>query len=129
MQRSRAERIIVYSSVRCRQVFCKPENAALRKQKSIRAVVRRHRLTVSVFSEDQLVQILQYPLREGIFQSKHGARSAFPELFPSPIVQEGVDRVTESFVPDRADSIMEEQKTWLRKQVNSDNAPLVGADF
>lgn len=129
MQRSRAERIIVYSSVRCRQIFCKPENAALRKQKSIRAVVRRHRLTVSVFSEDQLVQNLQYLLREGIFQSKHEARSAFPELFPSPIAQEGVDRVIESFVPDRADSIMEEQKTWLREQVNSDNAPLVGADF
>lgn len=112
----------VYSSLRCRQIFCKPENAALRKQKSIKAVIRRHRLTVSVFSEDQLVQILQHLLKEGIFESKHEARSVFPELFPPPIVQEAVETVTGSSMPDRTDSIMEEQRTWLRKQVNSDNA-------
>ncbi|KAG8670728.1 hypothetical protein FPOAC2_04035 [Fusarium poae] len=116
MQYSRAECITVYSSSRRRQIFCKPGNAALRKSKAIKAVVQRHRLTVSYFSENDLIKILRHLLKQGIFESRDTARSAYPELFLSPAVQKQTEQATEPVsVPDRNLSIMEEQKAWRRE--------------
>ncbi|KAI3570798.1 hypothetical protein IWW34DRAFT_347280 [Fusarium oxysporum f. sp. albedinis] len=114
MQYSRAKCIIVYSSLR--NIFSKPENAALRKSKAIKAVVQRHRLAVSFYSEKDLIQILQHLLKQGIFESKDTARSVYPELFLSPAVQKQIEQVPKpSSVPDRNLSIMEEQKAWRRE--------------
>ncbi|KAG7407664.1 hypothetical protein Forpe1208_v012550 [Fusarium oxysporum f. sp. rapae] len=114
MQYSRAKCIIVYDSLR--HIFGKPENAAIRKSKAIKAVVQRHRLTVSYYSEKELVQILQHLLKQGIFESKDTARSIYPELFLLPAVQKQTEQVPKPYsVPDRNLSIMEEQSVWWRQ--------------
>ena len=111
MQYSRAKCKTVYSSSRCRQIFCESGNAALRKSKAIKAVIQRHRLTVSYFSENNLIKILQHLLKQGICESIVKARSVYPELFPSPIVQKQIKQLSKpSSVPDQNLSIMEEQK-------------------
>lgn len=116
MQYSRAERKTVYCSLRCRQIFCRPENSSLRKSKAIKKVVRRHRLTVSYFSEEDLIQILRHLLKEGVFESKHTAQSVYPELFPPPAVQQETEQVSKpSSMPDQNLSIMDEQRAWLRE--------------
>ncbi|KAH6977800.1 hypothetical protein EDB82DRAFT_502587 [Fusarium venenatum] len=118
MQYSRAKCIIVYSSLR--HIFSKPENAALRRSKAIKAVVQRHRLAVSFYSEKDLIQTLQHLLKQGIFESKDTARSIYPEFFLSPAVQKQIEQVPKpSSVPDRNLSIMEEQKAWLREIFNT----------
>lgn len=119
MQHSRAHCKIVYSSLRCRQIFCQRKNAAIRKQKPIREVIRRHHLAVSYFSEQKLTEILQYLLQEGVFESRHNAKLVFPELFSPPIVQQEAVQVIGSSTPHRDLLIMEEQKTWLRRQAQS----------
>ncbi|KAG7410393.1 hypothetical protein IWW34DRAFT_381953 [Fusarium oxysporum f. sp. albedinis] len=130
MQYSRAKCIIVYSSLR--NIFSKPENAALRKSKAIKAVVQRHRLAVSFYSEKDLIQILQHLLKQGIFESIVKARSVYPELFPSPAVQKQIEQLPKpSSVPDRNLSIMEEQKARQRELFNTgeySDIELVSAD-
>ncbi|KAF9772855.1 hypothetical protein IL306_009412 [Fusarium sp. DS 682] len=114
MQYSRAKCIIVYSSLR--HIFSKPGSAALRKSKAIKAVVQRHSLTVSYYSEKELIQILRHLLKQGIFESKDTARSVYPELFPSPAVQKQTEQVPKpSSMPGRNLSIMEEQRAWRRE--------------
>jgi hypothetical protein len=114
MQYSRAKCIIVYSSLR--HIFSKPGNAALRKSKAIKAVVQRHRLTVSYYSEKELISFLRHLLKQGIFESKDTARSVYPELFLSSTVQKETEQVPKpSSVPDPNLSIMEEQKLWRRE--------------
>jgi len=82
---SRADRESVYRSPDCRRLFTLHENAALRKQKPIRALVIRHNLRVSDFSTDKTVRILQHLLKERVFESHIVARAAFPGLFRRPV--------------------------------------------
>ncbi|KAI3571251.1 hypothetical protein IWW34DRAFT_710055 [Fusarium oxysporum f. sp. albedinis] len=107
-------------------------NAALRKSKAIKAVVQRHRLAVSYFSENDLIQILRQLLKQGIFESKYTAQSVYPELFPSPAVQKQTEQVPKpSSVPDQNPSIMEEQRAWRRELFNTgeySDIELVSAD-
>ena len=91
MQVSREDQKSVYRSRECRIIFRQFDNARLRKQKSIRAVVQRHSLEVWPFSRRRLTEILQELLKNQIFESDHIARSTFPELFkpPTPSVKQG----------------------------------------
>lgn len=75
----------VYCSPSCRRIFSQPNNAILRKQKAIKAVVDRHNLSVSNFSSAKLVQILQYLLKEGVFRLTSEACRLFPALSYSPL--------------------------------------------
>jgi hypothetical protein len=63
----------------------------LRKTKAIRKVVQQHHLIVIGFTQQDLVGILQYLLREGIFASRFTARSIYPELFPLPAVEQDTE--------------------------------------
>lgn len=81
---SRNDRKTVYCNNKCRALFRQPRNAALRKAKLVRDLVQRHRLSVWLYSEDQLVTILRSLLDDRIFESDYIARHNFPELFHSP---------------------------------------------
>ncbi|KAH6977665.1 hypothetical protein EDB80DRAFT_593534, partial [Ilyonectria destructans] len=56
--------------------------------KTVKAVVQHHDLSVLNISNEKLIQILQYLLREGVFSSNNIARTIFPELF-QPITPPG----------------------------------------
>lgn len=75
----------VWKSFHCflssRRVFTTHKNAALRQKKTIKAVVQHHDLSVLNISNEKLIQILQYLLREGVFSSNNIAWTIFPELF------------------------------------------------
>jgi hypothetical protein len=115
MQYSRADRKSVYRSSRCKQIFSIPENLALRKQKTIRAVVQRHNLTVSNFSRDKLVRILQYLLQQGVFGSYYTAQLVFSEPASQPAVRQEPQKVTRYLAPDLNRSIMEEHKARMEE--------------
>ncbi|PMB65622.1 hypothetical protein BM221_008983 [Beauveria bassiana] len=76
--------IDVYCNNKCRALFRQPRNAALRKAKLVRDLVQRHRLSVWLYSENQLVAILRSLLQDQVFESDYTARHTFPELFHSP---------------------------------------------
>ncbi|RSL86666.1 hypothetical protein CEP52_015741, partial [Fusarium oligoseptatum] len=66
------------------RIFSKPKNAVLRKKRPIEEVVKNNNLSVFDFPRFKLVQILQYLLKQNVFESSIAARSVFPELFPQP---------------------------------------------
>ncbi|KAI1502473.1 hypothetical protein F5X99DRAFT_427129 [Biscogniauxia marginata] len=78
MEYSRARRKEVYLS--WRRIFSIYENGRVRKQKAIRAVIQQYRPT-ALRNNRGLVEILQYLLKDGIFESELAAVIAFPELF------------------------------------------------
>ncbi|KAI8710778.1 hypothetical protein NCS52_01537600 [Fusarium sp. LHS14.1] len=84
MQYSKADQRSVYCSLSCRRIFSKPKNAVLRKKRPIEEVVKNNNLSVFGFPRFKLVQILQYLLKQNVFESSIAARSVFPELFPQP---------------------------------------------
>ena len=89
---------------------------ALRKQRPIQAVIERHCLFVSNFSKKKLVEILQYLLKEWVFESNLAARTAFPELFsPPPPLPRPAPEVKASNPPTQQSSIIEEFLDLLEK--------------
>ncbi|KAG8670756.1 hypothetical protein FPOAC1_003990 [Fusarium poae] len=114
MQYSRADRQAVYRSSRCKQIFSIPENLALRKQKAIRAVVKRHNLTVSNLSREKLVQILQCLLQEGAFGSYYTTHTIFSAPALAPVVRQEPQAATRPLEADRNQCIMEEHRAWMK---------------
>ncbi|KAH6953998.1 hypothetical protein BKA56DRAFT_234957 [Ilyonectria sp. MPI-CAGE-AT-0026] len=115
MQYPRADHESVYCS--CRRVFSIHKNATLRKQKAIETIVRRHSLSVSNISNQKLIQILQYLLKEGIFGSIAKARSTFPRLF-LPYITPQAHEVPKP--PSRQAFIMEEHIRLITTGIYSD---------
>lgn len=86
-----------YSSTEKRRVFlaCRPiftgENAQVRKQKSVRKFVDKHRKSLSALLTDlgveKVVEILRGLLEKRIFESEVQARAQFPELYSSSPAQ------------------------------------------
>jgi hypothetical protein len=113
MQYPKADHESVYRS--CRRVFSTYENATLRKQKAIKSVVQHHGLSVSNISNQKLIEILQYLLKEGVFDSIAKARSTLPRLFLLPVTPQAHEvhkpsSQQASIMEDQKASIIEEQK-------------------
>ncbi|KAJ4188642.1 hypothetical protein NW759_016811 [Fusarium solani] len=105
MQYTKADQRSVYCSLSCRRVFSKPKNAALRKKRPIEEVVKNNNLSVSGFPRSKLVQILQYLLKQDVFESSIAARSVFPELFPQPVKRPEPPKILAS--AEQRDPVME----------------------
>jgi hypothetical protein len=103
MQYTKADQRSVHCS--CRRVFGKHKNAALRKKRPIEEVVKNNNLSVFNFPRSKLVEILQYLLKQGVFESSIAARSVFPELFTQPVKQPEPPKILAS--TDQRDPVME----------------------
>lgn len=115
MQYPRADHESVYRS--CRRVFSTHENATLRKQKAIKSVVQHHGLSVFNISNQKLMEILQYLLKEGVFDSIAKAQSIFPKLFLPSITPPAhkVPKLSSQQAP-----IMEEKKSLRHEYAHFD---------
>jgi hypothetical protein len=72
----------------CRHVFSLPINSQVSRQKSIRLVVRKHAVVVANFTEQKLVEILQYLIGQGVFRYPSAAAQEFPDLRGTSIIAE-----------------------------------------
>ena len=70
----------VYMDAYCRHVFSLPENSHLSQQKPIRRAIRSHAVAVANFTEQKLVEIVQYFICQGVFGSPAAAALEFPDL-------------------------------------------------
>lgn len=105
MQPTKADQRSVYCSPSYRRVFSKHKNAALRKKRPIEEVIKNNNLSVSGLPRSKLVQILQYLLKRGVFESSIAAQSVFPELFLQPAKQQEPQKMPAP--PDQRDSVVE----------------------
>lgn len=75
----------------CRPIFTTGENAQVRKQKSVRKIVDKHRKSLRALladlGVDRVVEILRGLLEKRIFESEVQARAQFPELYSSSPAQ------------------------------------------
>jgi hypothetical protein len=69
-----------YMDANCRHVFSLPENSHLSQQKPIRRAIRNHAVIVANFTEQKLVEIVQYLIGQGVFRSPVAAALEFPDL-------------------------------------------------
>jgi hypothetical protein len=69
-----------YMNAYCRHVFSLPGNSYLSQQKHIRRAIREHAVVVANFSEQKLIEIVQYLIGQGVFSSPAAAALEFPDL-------------------------------------------------
>lgn len=69
----------------CRHVFSLSENSYLSQQKPIRRAIRIHAVVVANFTEQKLVEIVQYLIGRGVFRSRAAAALEFPDLHDTDI--------------------------------------------
>lgn len=80
MNYPREHREAVYMNDYCRRVFSLPTTSQTTRQKYIRSIVRRYAIVFTNFTEQKLVEILQYLIGQGVFRSPAAAALEFPDL-------------------------------------------------
>nr|CEG02566.1 unnamed protein product [Fusarium pseudograminearum CS3427] len=80
MNHPRRHRKAAYMNAYCRHVFSLSENSYLSQQKPIRRAIRNHAVVVANFTEQKLVEIVQYLIGQGVFRSRAAAALEFPDL-------------------------------------------------
>jgi hypothetical protein len=80
MDHPSGHRKAAYMNAYCRHVFSLPENSHLSQQKPIRRAIRNHAVVVANFTEQKLVEIVQYLIGQGVFSSPAAAALEFPDL-------------------------------------------------
>ncbi|KAF5655031.1 polyketide synthase [Fusarium heterosporum] len=80
MNHPSGHRKAAYMNAYCRHVFSLLENSHLSQQKPIRHAIRIHAVVVADFTEQKLVEIVQYLIGQGVFRSPVAAAYEFPDL-------------------------------------------------
>lgn len=109
MASSAPDRRRVY--ITCRPIFT-GDNALLRREKKIRNLVRKNKLSLtkllSELGEDKLVAVLKGLLEENVFVSEVCARAIFPDLFQTTPSRNAEREVSEAKAAKSAAKAVEE---------------------
>lgn len=97
MNHPSGHRKAAFMNAYCRHVFSLPENSHLSQQKPIHRAIRNHAVIVANFTEQKLVEIVQYLIGQGVFRSPVAAALEFPNLRGTdiPYTESPVESVTE----------------------------------
>ncbi|RBR05325.1 uncharacterized protein FIESC28_11383 [Fusarium coffeatum] len=99
MNHPSGHRKAAYMNAYCRHVFSLSENSYLSQKKPIRRAIRIHAVVVANFTEQKLVEIVQYLIGQGVFRSRAAAALEFPDLHDTDIpgAQSPVEPPADSF--------------------------------
>ncbi|KAH7169828.1 uncharacterized protein B0J16DRAFT_359145 [Fusarium flagelliforme] len=107
-------------------VFSLPINSQISRKKSIRLVVRKHAVVVANFTEQKLVEILQYLIGQGVFRCPSAAAQEFPDLRGTSIIA-GVQSPTEPSTEHHPRESQNRERmvtidlSWLRDSLDNDS--------
>ncbi|GKU14305.1 unnamed protein product [Fusarium langsethiae] len=119
MNHPSGHRKAAYMNAYCRHVFSLPENSHLSQQKPIRRAIRNHAVVVANFTEQKLVEIVQYLIGQGVFRSPAAAAFEFPDLRDTDIpgAQSPVEPPTEC----QPRKMVTFNLSWLRSSFDDDS--------